>query len=337
MPSNKCRLVSGLVWLVMVGLLCSGSLLAADSQAGTNQTGQTAQSSATPPPAPKCDEDNKGAPLPLHCIEGSGGIFATLTAYLVNPPSKDKIAGLPAIESTFVDVGSGKYLTAETLTENLLGRIELGYSWERFALGELPRKLETATGADVHESAMNLQNFNIRGMLVKDGDFCTSWVPAVTAGIHYKYNQNWSTLNNELGGALSSIGVTHRDGLDFTLYTTKLVKVLPRPFLVSAGVRASKAAQIGLLGFTDDYKATAEANFGLFVTDHFIIAGEYREKLSDYKQVPGLVYKEHDWFTADAAYIVNNRLTVGAGYGYFGEVLDQPARGVWGVKIKWEF
>jgi hypothetical protein len=336
MQSNARRFVSPFVLLAMVGMLYSTNVVAETPQSGT---GQASQPPVTPPPAPapKTDEESKGAPLPLHCIEGSGGIFATLTAYLVNPPSKDKIAGLPAIESTFVDVGSGKYLTAETLTENLAGRLELGYSWERFSLGELPRKLQTATGDDVTVSAMNMQNFNLRGLLVKENEFDTSWVPAVTAGIHYKYNQDWNSLNNELGGTLSAIGVTHRDGLDFTLYTTKLIKALPRPLLVSAGVRASRAAQTGLLGFTNDYHATAEANVGLFVTDHFIIAGEYREKKSDYKQVPGLVYKEHDWFTADAAYIINNRLTVGAGYGYFGEVLDHQAKGVWGIKVKWEF
>jgi len=29
--------------------------------------------------------DEKGPPLPLHQIEGNGGIFATLSAYIVNP------------------------------------------------------------------------------------------------------------------------------------------------------------------------------------------------------------------------------------------------------------
>ena len=40
----------------------------------------------------------KPPPLPLHQIEGNGGIFSTLSAYLVNPP-RDGETGWPAQRS----------------------------------------------------------------------------------------------------------------------------------------------------------------------------------------------------------------------------------------------
>jgi hypothetical protein len=282
-------------------------------------------------------KEEKGAPLPLHSIEGTGGIFATHTAYLVNPPKKGDIAGLPAIEGTYVNVGNGRFLTALTLTENLAGRVELGYSWEHFGLGDLDRDVRKATEIEIDHDAVNLHNFNVRGLLVKDGDFGEKWVPALTLGVHYKYNDTVSSINDDLGGALKGIGIERRDGVDFTLYATKMVKELPRPFLVSAGVRASRAAHLGLLGFTDEYRATAEGNVAILLTDHFVLAGEYRQKRSSYKEIPGLIEKERDWWTVDIAYILTKRATLAGGYGHFGDVLNHSANGVWGVKFKWEF
>ena len=282
-------------------------------------------------------EEVKGPPLPLHSIEGTGGIFATHTAYLVNPPRNGDLFGLPAVEATYVNVGRGRFLTALTATENIAGRVELGFGWEHFDLGDLPEKVQQATSLTVHEQAVDLQNFNVRGLLVKDGDFKQAWVPAVTLGVHYKLNDSETGINRDLNGTLRNIGITGHEGMDYTLYTTKMIKVLPRPVLVSAGVRASRAAELGLLGFTREYKVTGEGNIGVLATNHLIFAVEFRQKESDFKPIPTLISKEHDWFTADVAYIVTNRLTVAGGYGYFGQLLNHNANGVFGLKIKWEF
>ena len=50
-----------------------------------------------------------------------------------------------------------------------------------------------------------------------------------------------------------------------------------------------------------------------------------------------LIKSPSDWWTIDAAYVVNNHLTLAAGYGHFGNVLNHEANGVWGVTTKWEF
>jgi hypothetical protein len=174
-------------------------------------------------------------------------------------------------------------------------------------------------------------------LLVKDGDFGQSWVPAITAGVHYKYNDSVEDMDDKLGGTLRSIGIKDNDGVDFTLYATKMVTVLPRPVLVSAGMRSTEAAHIGLLGFTNERTIVGEGSICVFVTDRLILAGEYRQKPDEYDEIPGLVNGEEDWWTLCAAYIINDRMTVGAGYGHFGQVLNHEANGAWGVKFKVEF
>ena len=59
-------------------------LRAADNAQPTNQP--AAQAPAEKP-----------APLPLHQIEGNGGIFSTLSAYIVNPPRNGEPVGRPAV------------------------------------------------------------------------------------------------------------------------------------------------------------------------------------------------------------------------------------------------
>ena len=88
--------------------------------------------------------------------------------------------------------------------------------------------------------------------MLKEGEFDQKWIPALTAGVHYKNNQGIGEINNQLGGALNSIGLKHSDGEDFTLYASKLLTFLPRPVLLEAGGRATKGAWNGLAGFTDD-------------------------------------------------------------------------------------
>lgn len=276
-------------------------------------------------------------PLPLHGIEGSGGIFATYSAYLVNPAKEGEIFGLPSIAGFYVNLGHGRDLRTFTITETLWDRVELGYGWDGLDLGDLPEDIHKTVGADISDDYVNLHNFNARFALLKEGDFDRSWVPAVTAGVHYKYNDTIDDIDNDLGGALSGIGIESNDGVDFTLYATKLVTQLPRPVLFNLGLRASEGAHIGLLGFTDDYQLTLEGSVGVFVTDQFIVAGEYRQKTNNYSRIPGLVEEEDGWFSLLLAYIVNDHLVIGGGYASFGDVLNHEANGGWGVQVKWEF
>ena len=282
-------------------------------------------------------KDEKGAPLPLHQIEGNGGIFSTLSAYLVNPPRNGELLGRPAVGFSFVDLGHGQNLEAFTLTETPWKRLELGFGFDRFDLADLPAAVARETPYRLGEEEVNLFNFNARLQLLKEGEFDQKWLPAVTFGTHYKYNDTTDSLNHDLHGALTAIGLPHDQGVDFTLYASKMLTFLPRPVLLELGGRATEAAHLGLLGFANSYDFLFEANVVVFVTDSFALAAEYRQKPDAYKPVGNLILPEDDWWTIDAAYVVNKHLTLAAGYGHFGDVLNHEANGAWGLTVKYEF
>jgi hypothetical protein len=292
----------------------------------------------------KADETNKAPvtaekppPLPLHQIEGNGGIFATLSAYIVNPPRNGEPIGRPSVGFAYVNLGSDKNLEALTVTESPFSRLELGYGWDHLGLGNLPLALRNAGIVNYHQDEVQLHNFNARLQILKEGEFDQKWIPALTAGAHYKYNDGISEVNRETGGALTAAGISHHDGVDYTLYASKLFTQLPRPVLLELGGRATQGVWEGLGGFTSGYNFVFEGNVVVFVTGNFALAAEYKQQPRDYQAIGSLVRKAGDWWTIDAAYVVNKHLTLAVGYGHFGNVLNNEANGVWGITTKWEF
>ncbi|MFO1475638.1 MAG: DUF3034 family protein [Verrucomicrobiota bacterium] len=317
--------------LLFIALALAASLATGAETAVTN-------SAAAAPPSAKAE---KPPPLPLHQIEGNGGVFSTLSAYIVNPPRDGELLGRPAVGFAFVDLGYGRQLESLTLTESPFSRVELGFAYENFNLGDLPLDIRNATGVSLGEQTVAMYNANGRLQILKENEFDTKWIPAFTAGAHYKYNNTYASLNSQLGGALAASGITDSGGVDFTFYASKLFTFLPRPVLLELGGRATKGVETGLAGFTQDYSLLFEGNIGVFVTDSIILAAEYRQQPNDYTPIvvggQTLVGASGDWWTLDAAYIVNRHLTLAAGYGHFGNVLNHEANGTWGVTTKYEF
>jgi hypothetical protein len=323
-------------------VLAAAAALALAVPAGSRAADTTAP--AAPPadaPAAAPAPAEKPAPLPLHQIEGNGGIFSTLSAYIVNPPRNGEPIGRPSVGFSYVDIGHGQNLIAATLTESPWKRLELGFGWNRLDLGDLPLAIKDATTVSIRNQEVDLYHFNARLNVLKEGEFDTKWIPAVTAGVHYKVNNGISDINSDLGGALHGAGITHDQGVDATLYASKLLTFLPRPVLLEAGGRATEGVWNGLGGFTDHYSFLFEGNVVVFVTGSLALAAEYRQQPNDYTPIVAggqtLVGKSGDWWTLDAAYVVNKHFTVAAGYGHFGGVLNHQANGVWGITTKYEF
>jgi hypothetical protein len=310
------------------------ALLAVTGLARAEETPAKTDASATDK---KDAPAEKPAPLPLHQIEGNGGIFSTLSAYIVNPPRNGEWIGRPSVGFSYVNLDHGRNLDAFTITESPWKRLEIGYAYNRFDLGDLPQDIERATTIRISRDSVTQHNLNARLQVLKEGEFDTKWVPALTLGVHGKINEDINQIDKDLAGTLSSVGLKHDSGADFTVYASKLLTFLPRPVLINVGGRATEGAQLGLLGYTDNYSFVFEGNVVVFVTGNFALAAEYKQKPNDYKTVGSLVGKEDDWWTIDAAYVVNKHLTLAAGYGHFGQVLNHESNGVWGLTTKWEF
>ncbi|UCC98412.1 MAG: DUF3034 family protein [Phycisphaerales bacterium] len=281
-----------------------------------------------------------GPPLPLHTIEGTSGVCLSGTAYLANPADDGKAFGLPSVSTTAVFLGE-KDLESFAVTENLWGPIEVGYAYERFGLGDWPDDVKAAAGASVSQH-LGLHNLNFRIMTVKEGDFECPWMPAVTFGTHLKWNEGQTELDDDLGGLLDTLGSDHSRGMEFTFVASKTVTdLLPRPVIVSAGVRNGDAIHTGLFGFAGERRTTFEGSVIAFLTDRLAFAAEYRQKsdLMDQFSTGGyhLVKAENDWWTLCLGYVLNDHTTISGGYANLGNVANHREQSAFGIQVKHEF
>ncbi len=277
-------------------------------------------------------------PLPVHTVEGVGGGATTPMAYLVNPEPEGAVFGKPSGGLTYVNIGQ-KNLAAITVTETLWGRVELGYAADCLSLGRLPSDIRRATGVDIGRSDVWLHNFNARMSLVKENTRLGGLaMPAVTGGVHFKVNEGIREIDRRLGGALSGIGFDRENSVDYTLTVTRTIppEVLGRPLILTAGVRATEGAQLGLLGFDDEYHAVFEGSIAYLPFDWVVLAYEFRQKPDPYGQIPGLIGDEDHWHAFDAIFLLSEHTAFTAGYGGFGTVANSEENGVWWLQLKYE-
>lgn len=339
-----CPIALAIVFMFVVSACMAADMVFADPSPASAVAAAPAEP-AVPVPCPEAPKE-KGPPLPFHTIEGYGGGAITPMAYLINPGPDDRIFGKPGFAMSYVNLGK-KNLEAITVTETLWGRVELGYGGDRFGLGTLPMAIRDATvsptnptGIDIEHSDLWLHTFNVRTLLVKENScFGDIALPAITFGVHLKYNDGIDSVNQHLGGVLTGIGYRRSNGEEFTLTATKTIppEVLGRPVIASVGLRESNAANLGFLGFSDHYNATVEANVACLVTDKILFAYEFRQKTDPYGTIPGLINGEDNWHAVDAAYILSNHATLVAGWGNFGTLANSEANGAWWLQLKYEF
>ena len=285
-----------------------------------------------------------GPPLPTHNIEGNSGVFITSTAYLANPAEKDAVFGQPSTSGTFVWMDKGeKDFESIAVTENIWGNVELGYALERIGLGDWPDAVSKATLGTVHvDNHVLMHNFNTRLMVIEEGGLDLPWMPAVTLGAHFKWNDGLDDIDYQTSGLCGALGADHESGTEFTAVATKTIaNWLPRPIIVSAGLRNGDGIHTGLLGFAGQRKTTFEGSFIYFLTDKLLLASEYRQKsdLLDQCRLGGehLIKAENDWWDIALAYVVNDRMTIAGGYADFGNVLNHRENNSWAIQVKYEF
>jgi len=290
-------------------------------------------------------------PLPTHTVEGTGGSQFVPVAYLVNPGPADEPLGRPAISMRYSDLRHRKNLVTVAVSETLFGRVELSYALNRLNLGTLPRESSARLGAGgtfAHHN-VHMHNFNVRVLLVEEDAFDLV-LPAVTAGVSFKYNDSIRAINNRLGVPLDPLGYERSSGLEFTLHITKKFELDPfelgdvPPVIATVGVRNSEASYIGFLGFTDHRATTVEATFTTFLAEWLAVSYDFRrnqQALSDSAPgaipPPGLLRGEENWNGIGVALILSENLTIEGGFAWLGNIANTEADGAWGVGVKWEF
>ncbi len=228
-------------------------------------------------------------------INGAGGGGLTTWSVLNGYASDTETSGTAAIARTGVDDFS-------------VDSAGVGFNWaNRLAVTISRSKLDVQP---LH-TRIEQQTAGIKLRLV--GDALYDRFGQYSAGIQYTHNSDF--------GIPSLLGAADNQGVDFYFAATKvfLAGIANRNVLVSAAARATKANQLGLLGFgsaTDNsYDLVGEFSAGIFLTRRWLFGAEYRQKPNKLAGVD-----EDDWKSLYLVYVPSRYFSVAAAYVDLGSI-----------------
>ena len=197
-------------------------------------------------------------------------------------------------------------LRAAGLAIGIHDRLELSVAQQRFGLGS------TVPGESITQDLVGLK-VRLFGDAVFDQD---RWWPQVAAGLMYKRNEDMSVPR--------LLGANRESDTDFYIAATKiyLAGLFGRNVLLNATVRATRANQLGLLGFggdkNDDYQAMGEVSAGVFLHDRLLLGAEYRQKPDNLS-----AFREQDFYDVFVAFLPAKRASITAAYAQLGQIADK--------------
>ncbi|CUA83373.1 DUF3034 family protein [Pseudidiomarina woesei] len=242
----------------------------------------------------------------LTTIEGAGGggivPWATLSSYA----EQGQWGGTLAYNHANV---RDYQLDVAAATLNYDNRVEFSYARQRFTLESLGGELEQAI-------------YGVKYRLY--GDVVYGKAPQISMGALHKKNTTFALPN--------AVGAADDSGTDFYLAATKAWLDGPwhRTWLANLTVRATKANEMGLLGFggdkKDDYSLVAEASVGMFINRHWIVGVEYRQKPNHLNFAD-----EQDWHDVFVGWFPTKRIAVALAYTNLKTIAGAPEQsGVYG-------
>jgi hypothetical protein len=237
-------------------------------------------------------------------LEGSGGGGLVPWAMIAGLGTRDQVgfsAFCTSVEPDDFDLKSCG------VAFGLWDRVELSYARQTFDLGT------TVPGATIEQHIVGVK-VTVLGDAIFDQD---SWMPQISVGAQFKQNEDYD-------GVPKALGARHDKGVDYYVAATKvwLDGIAGRTTLLGITLRASKANQLGILGFggdrKDDYSLLPEASAALFLTDHIIAGLEYRVKPDNLG-----VFKEDDFWDAFVAWVPLKNVSLTVAYANLGNIADK--------------
>ncbi|WP_016832395.1 DUF3034 family protein [Herbaspirillum lusitanum] len=236
-------------------------------------------------------------------VEGAGGgglvPWATITGY----GTRDSYGA--NVHYTYV--GTQDYtLASYGVAVGIADRVELSVAKQRFT-GSLAPLNNLRIDQDIYGVKVKLA-----GDIVYDQD---TWMPQLAAGVMVK-------RNNGIGGLgavtnVKDLGAKSDSGIDYYLAATKLF--LDQSLLLNATVRATKANQMGILGFGGDkgdrYQAMLESSVAYLLNRQWVIGAEYRMKPRNLG-----ADNEKDYYDAFVAWFPSKNLSLTLAYVSLGDI-----------------
>ena len=236
-------------------------------------------------------------------VEGAAGGGLVPWAVITGYGTRDEV-GLTAFH-TNIAIDDFE-LRSSGIALGVHDRVELSMTRQLFGLGT------TVPGKSIRQDVFGVK-LKVAGDAVYDQD---RWMPQIAVGLQHKRNRD-SLIPRALGAR-------HDSGTDFYLSATKLylAGVAGRNLLLNATLRATKANQLGLLGFGGDkrdrYQIELETSAALLLNDSFAIGAEYRFKPDNLS-----AFREDNYYDFFAAWFVNKNFSLTAAYARLGQLADK--------------
>jgi len=237
-------------------------------------------------------------------LEGAAGGGLTPWALIAGLGSENEIGGSAFCTRVWPQ---DFMLTSCGAAVGFFNRVEVSYARQQFELGT------TVPGKNIK---LDIVGAKVR--IIGDAVFSTDeWLPQIAIGAQYKHNRDYEFVPKLLGAKDDS-------STDFYLAATKawLDGPLSRTVLINATLRATKANQLGLLGFggdsKDGYSLAPELSTAIFVTDTLIAGAEYRYKPDNLS-----VFEEDDFADAFIGYLPHKSIALVLAYADLGTLADK--------------
>ena len=198
-------------------------------------------------------------------VEGTAGGGIVPWAVLSGYATEDQVGGTGFL--TYVNTGDYS-LWAAGGTFTLHNRVEFSAAEQRLHLGTLAEALKLP-GAELRQ-----QVFGVKFRIL--GDAVYTREPQIAVGLQYKRNLDFAIPK--------LVGAKDKDGVDVYVAATKvfLAAAGGHHVLLNGTLRATKANQMGLLGFgtanDSGYKLVPEASAAILLNNSVAMGGEYRVK-----------------------------------------------------------
>lgn len=238
-------------------------------------------------------------------VEGAAGGGIVPWALISGYGSRDSWGA----NAYYTYLGTQDYqLTSYGVAVGIADRLEISLADQQFqgSLAPLDR-------LDIRQQIFGLK-VKLAGDVVYDQD---SLMPQVAAGILYKRHQRLGGLDALGVSKVQQLGASDDHGYDYYLAATKLV--LDQSLLLNVTVRATRANQMGLLGFGGDQgtrtRLMPELSVAYLPDRKLAIGAEYRRK-------PHNLGLDHEkaYYDAFVAWFPSKNLSLTLAYAVLGDI-----------------
>jgi hypothetical protein len=236
-------------------------------------------------------------------LEGAAGGGLTPWAVIGGYGTRDQIGA----NAFFTNVKADDYeLQSAGALVGFYDRVELSFAQQRFDTQEVGGLLGLGTGFKFKQDIVGIK-VKVAGDAVLEQD---SWLPQISIGLQHK--------KNDRGAIVRAVGAKDDKGTDLYVSATKLF--LDNNLLVNATARATKANQIGILGFggdkSDSYKAQFEGSVAYLINRKLAAGFEWRTKPDNLN-----IAKEEDWYDVFLAWAPTKNVSVVLAYAKLGNIV----------------